>query len=41
MDAEDRMLTDHQRMWHDFCRIMQWAIVGAVIVIGIVLYLNA
>ena len=32
MNADDRMLADHQRMWHDFCRLMKYALVGAVIV---------
>ena len=41
MSADDKMLADHQRMWHDFCRLMQWAIVGCAIVVGIVIYLAA
>jgi len=41
MDADDRMLADHQRMWHDFCRLMKYALVGAVIVLALVLYLAA
>ena len=40
MDADDRVLADHQRMWHDFCRLMKWGILGAVIAVGIVLYLS-
>jgi hypothetical protein len=28
MNADDRMLADHQRMWHDFCRLMKYALVG-------------
>jgi hypothetical protein len=41
MDADDRMLADHQRMWHDFCRLMKFALIGAVIVLALVLYLAA
>ncbi|HEY8015581.1 MAG: hypothetical protein ACHQHK_00070 [Dongiales bacterium] len=41
MNADDRMLADHQRMWHDFCRLMKYALVGAVIVLALVLYLAA
>jgi hypothetical protein len=40
-DASQQMLAAHQRMWHDFCRLMKYALVGVVIVVGIVLYLNA
>jgi hypothetical protein len=40
MDADDGMLADHQRMWMDFCRLIKWGIVGAVIAVGIVLYLS-
>ena len=40
MDADDRMLADHQRMWVDFCRLMRWGIVGAAVAVGIVLYLS-
>ena len=39
--AEQQMLAAHQRMWHDFCTLMKFALVGVVIVVGIVLYLNA
>ena len=38
--AEQQMLAAHQRMWHDFCRLMRWGILGAVIAVGIVLYLS-
>ena len=38
--AEQQMLAAHQRMWHDFCSLMKFALVGVVIVVGIVLYLN-
>jgi hypothetical protein len=41
MNADDRMLADHQRMWHDFCRLMKYGLIAAVIVVGFVLYLNA
>jgi hypothetical protein len=41
MNADDKMLADHQRMWHDFCNLMKWSIGGAVIVLGIVLFLAA
>ena len=41
MNADDKMLADHQRMWHDFCNLMKWSIGGAVIVVGIVLFLAA
>ena len=41
MNADDRMLADHQRMWHDFSRLMKYALVGAVIVLALVLYLAA
>jgi hypothetical protein len=41
MNADDRMLADHQRMWHDFCRLMKYGLIGAVIVVGLVLYLAA
>ena len=40
-NAEQQMLASHQRMWHDFCTLMKFALVGVVIVVGIVLYLNA
>ena len=40
-NADDRMLADHQRMWHDFCRIMKYALVAVVLIVGLVLYLNA
>ena len=39
--AEQQMLAAHQRMWHDFCNLMKYALVGVVIVVGFVLYLNA
>ena len=39
--AEQQMLAAHQRMWHDFCSLMKYALVGVVIVVGLVLYLNA
>ena len=34
MAAEDQMLTDHQRMWNRFCKIMLFAVIGAVIALG-------
>ena len=40
VNAEQQMLAAHQRMWHDFCTLMKFALVGVVIVVGIVLYLN-
>jgi hypothetical protein len=41
MDADERMLDDHLRMWHDFCRLLKWGIAGAVVCVAIVLYLAA
>jgi uncharacterized membrane protein len=34
MDANDKMLADHQWMWSRFCKIMLWAVIGAVVVLG-------
>ena len=34
MAADNDMLADHQRMWNRFCRLMTYAIAGAVIVLG-------
>ena len=34
MDANDKMLADHQLMWNRFCKIMLWAVIGAVVVLG-------
>ena len=34
MAAEDQMLTDHQQMWNRFCRIMLFAVIAGVIVLG-------
>lgn len=34
MAAEDRMLTDHKWMWNRFCKIMLFAVIGAVVVLG-------
>ena len=30
MDANDKMLADHQWMWNRFCKIMLWAVIGAL-----------
>jgi len=34
MATEDRMLADHQQMWNRFCRLMLFAVIGAIIVLG-------
>ena len=34
MAADNDMFADHQRMWNRFCRLMAFAIAGAVIVLG-------
>jgi uncharacterized membrane protein len=34
MAAEDQMLAEHQHMWNSFCRIMLFAVIGAVIILG-------
>ncbi len=39
MNADEQMLAEHQRMWHDFCQLIKWGIVGAIIVFAIVMYL--
>jgi hypothetical protein len=31
---DDRMLADHQQMWNRFCKIMLFAVIGAIIVLG-------
>ena len=31
---DDRMLADHQQMWNRFCKIMLFAVIGAMIVLG-------
>jgi len=34
MNAEEKMLAEHQAMWSQFCKIMLFAVIGAVVVLG-------